>query len=116
MEFPPAVVDQRKLFELLEKTLRLGRLLEKLHVRAFEDAVRESNSRKPGQRRAAAITNSAHVEQHDKYQPLVNEAMRANGIKYTPAAEQVARQLGVSAKTVLRHTTNPNTQSAPRPE
>lgn len=114
MYLQPEIVNQTKLFEFLGSTLRLGRMLERLHVRAFETAVRESNSRKPGERLAAEIVNAAHVELQGRYQSRIDELLKLGGISFTAASEKVAKEFGVSGRTVRRYSRNPNTKASHR--
>lgn len=109
----PEMINQAQLFDFVRATLLLGQMLERLHVRAFEPAVRESNSRKPGERLAAEIVNADHVEQQRRYQPRIDELLKLGEIRYTAATEQVAKEFGVSGRTVRRHSRNPGNKSCP---
>lgn len=89
---------------------QLGRLCERIGIRPFEPLVAAEKGRLAGARKAAAITNEAHAELRPQYQAEVDQLMAA-GSKYSPACESVASKLGVSARTVERHTTNPQSRT-----
>jgi hypothetical protein len=59
------------------------------------------------------VTNAAHDEIRPKYQSAVDQFM-ATGLKYTPACQKVASEMGVTSRTVARHTKNPAPQNKGR--
>jgi hypothetical protein len=97
---------------MLQSMFTVGYLAREVFLAAgaekpAEEAVETSYKVSQRSRKNAETVNAAHVELHEEYRAAVAKVM-ATGVKYSPATEEVAQQLGVSSKTVKKHCPNPN--------
>ncbi len=95
--------------------IRLGRTLERMGVRPFEEFAMTGRKVKLGGRDGSARrygTLEARQERRAKYQAEINRLMNKNKtLSYSAACKYVANQFKISDKTVQRHTSNPRKKS-----
>jgi hypothetical protein len=91
----------------------LGRRVERMNVQPFEriTAIGKRKSRKA--RRQAESTNKKRAAKRPDYKTAVQKLM-AQGVKYTPAFEQVAIDFDATPKTVWNNTSELRPRKAKR--
>ena len=98
-----------QLFRLLADSLDLGKAWERLSVRGFEEDVVVRRKAKRGRSDATTKKNleksKALAVPKSDWQGLVLETMEKKGLKYYPATEQVAANLGFTDGRVIRDAT-----------
>jgi hypothetical protein len=93
---------------IVRDAIHLGQEIESIQDRAeFAPYVLSETGRRKGAQKAIEIVNEAHAELRPTYQAKVDQLLANGCTSYTAACVQVASSLGVSSRTVQKHTVNP---------
>jgi biotin operon repressor len=103
----PLAENGGEFMEVLGLGIAVGKVLERLQLRGIEVELLRKKYTRILHKKSGWQSQGVTDQDVEKTQRLVAEAM-ARKIKYHPACQEVAAELGVNKKTVMRRYPNPN--------